>query len=107
MSSPKAEPGGWYFQFENEFYPDNDDTAVVVMALSKLKMPEWGAQREGVRRGMRWTLAMQGSDGGWGAYGQDNDEMVLNRVGVGDPPPLPGPMTAVLTGREVEMLRPL
>src|SRR5436309_1888883 len=66
VSSPKAEPGGWYFQFENEFYPDNDDTAVVVMALSKIKMPEWGAQLDGMRRGMRWTLAMQGSGGGVG-----------------------------------------
>ena len=104
MSSPKAEPGGWYFQFENEFYPDNDDTAVVVMALSKLKMPEWGAQREGVRRGMRWTLAMQGSDGGWGAYDKDNNKMFLNQIPFADHRALLDPSTADLTGRELEML---
>ena len=40
ISSPSAEPGGWYFQFENELYPDVDDSAVVIMALSKLKIPE-------------------------------------------------------------------
>ena len=39
ISSPNAEPGGWYFQFENESYPDVDDSAVVIMALSKLKIP--------------------------------------------------------------------
>ena len=39
ISSPNAEPGGWYFQFENELYPDVDDSAVVMMALSKLKIP--------------------------------------------------------------------
>lgn len=33
--------GGWYFQFENELYPDVDDSAVVIMALSKLKI-SWG-----------------------------------------------------------------
>ena len=32
ISSPQAEPGGWYFQFENELYPDVDDSAVVLMA---------------------------------------------------------------------------
>ncbi len=104
VSSPKAEPGGWYFQFENEFYPDNDDTAVVVMALSKLEMPEWDAQRDGMRRGMRWTLAMQGSDGGWGAYDKDNDKMFLNQIPFADHRALLDPSTADLTGRELEML---
>jgi len=104
VSSPKAEPGGWAFQFENAFYPDNDDTAVVVMALSKVKMPEWDAQREGIRRGMRWTLAMQGSDGGWGAYDKDNNKMFLNQIPFADHRALLDPSTADLTGRELEML---
>lgn len=29
------EPGGWYFEFNNEFYPDVDDTIMVTMALSR------------------------------------------------------------------------
>ena len=66
ISSPKAEPGGWYFQFENEFYPDVDDSAVVLMALAKLRLPEPAVQKESLQRGMQWVLAMQGSDGGWG-----------------------------------------
>ncbi len=28
-----AEPGGWCFEYANDFYPDNDDTAMVLMAL--------------------------------------------------------------------------
>ena len=104
VSSPTAEPGGWSFQFENEFYPDNDDTAVVVIALSKIKMPEWDAQRDGMRRGMRWTLAMQGSDGGWGAYDKDNNKMFLNQIPFADHRALLDPSTADLTGRELEML---
>src|ERR1035437_771091 len=31
---PKTEPGGWYFEFNNEFYPDTDDTAQVLLALT-------------------------------------------------------------------------
>jgi squalene-hopene/tetraprenyl-beta-curcumene cyclase len=104
VSSPKAEPGGWYFQFENEFYPDNDDTAVVIIALSKLTMPEADAQRDAMRRGIRWTLAMQGSDGGWGAYDKDNNKMFLNQIPFADHRALLDPSTADLAGRELEML---
>ena len=32
---PKTEPGGWYFEFNNEFYPDTDDTAQVLLALKQ------------------------------------------------------------------------
>ena len=28
-----AEPGGWCFEYANEFYPDCDDTAMVLLAL--------------------------------------------------------------------------
>ena len=27
------EPGGWAFEYANDFYPDNDDTAMVLLAL--------------------------------------------------------------------------
>ncbi|MFQ5947064.1 MAG: squalene--hopene cyclase, partial [Anaerolineae bacterium] len=32
-----AEPGGWPFQYHNDFYPDVDDTAKVLMALQKIQ----------------------------------------------------------------------
>ena len=104
VSSPKAEPGGWYFQFENEYYPDNDDTAVIVISLSKLIMPEMDAQLDAMRRGIRWTLAMQGSDGGWGAYDKDNNKLFLNQIPFADHKALLDPSTVDLTGRELEML---
>ena len=31
-----APPGGWYFEYANEFYPDVDDTAMSLMALQTL-----------------------------------------------------------------------
>lgn len=104
VSAPQAEPGGWYFQFENEYYPDNDDTAAVVIALSKIAMPDQQLQKDAMRRGMRWTLAMQGSDGGWGAYDKDNNKLFLNQIPFADHRALLDPSTADLTGRELEML---
>ncbi len=32
---PDIEPAGWYFEFNNEFYPDIDDTIMTTMALAK------------------------------------------------------------------------
>ncbi len=35
VNRPDVEPGGWYFEFNNEFYPDIDDTIMVSMALAR------------------------------------------------------------------------
>ncbi len=104
ISSPSAKPGGWYFQFENETYPDVDDSAVVLMALSKLKMPPQSGLQESIRRGMEWVLAMQGSDGGWGAYDKDNNRVVFNYIPFADHRSLLDPSTSDLAGRSLEML---
>ncbi|MCH9655231.1 MAG: terpene cyclase/mutase family protein [Planctomycetes bacterium] len=45
-SSKSKTPGGWYFEFNNEFYPDVDDTAMVIIALRRcmpksLKNDQW------------------------------------------------------------------
>lgn len=33
--NPDVEPAGWYFEFNNEFYPDIDDTIMVTMGLAR------------------------------------------------------------------------
>lgn len=104
ISSPHAKPGGWYFQFENEYYPDVDDSAVVLMALSKASSGNDPRQHVAMERGFRWVMAMQGSDGGWGAYDKDNNRMVFNYIPFADHHALLDPSTSDLTGRCLEML---
>jgi squalene-hopene/tetraprenyl-beta-curcumene cyclase len=104
VSAPTAEPGGWYFQFENEWYPDVDDTTVVLMALAKLRLPPADATMDALLRGYRWVLAMQGSDGGWGSYDRDNNHMIFNLIPFADHRALLDPSTADLTGRSLELL---
>jgi squalene-hopene/tetraprenyl-beta-curcumene cyclase len=104
VSSPQAKPGGWYFQFENELYPDVDDSAVVLMALFKIRMADRDAQRAAIERGFGWVLAMQGSDGGWGAYDKDNNRMVFNLIPFADHRALLDPSTSDVAGRCLEML---
>jgi squalene-hopene/tetraprenyl-beta-curcumene cyclase len=101
---PAAEPGGWYFQFENEFYPDNDDTSVVLVALCKSVLPDEEEKRKQMVRGIRWFLKMQGSDGGWGAFDKDNNKKILNNIPFADHGALLDPSTADLTGRGLEFL---
>ena len=83
---PAAEPGGWYFEYANEWYPDIDDTAEVLMALSRVRFGESEdlARQGAVARGQAWMLAMQNRDGGWGAFDKDNDSEVLTQIPFAD-----------------------
>ena len=35
LRDPKLEPAGWCFEYRNRFYPDTDDTCMVLMALAR------------------------------------------------------------------------
>jgi squalene-hopene/tetraprenyl-beta-curcumene cyclase len=69
---PGLEPGGWAFEFENDNYPDIDDTAEVVLALRRVRHPQADRVDEAIARGVAWTLGMQSKNGGWGAFDADN-----------------------------------
>ena len=43
---PNVAPGGWYFEFNNEFYPDVDDSAMVLLGLDKVENPRERYQHE-------------------------------------------------------------
>lgn len=103
MKRPDLPPGGWPFQFENTFYPDNDDTAMVLMALHRVRLPE-GEKEEGIQRGLSWLLGMQSKNGGWGSYDADNDKLFLNEIPFADHKALLDPPTSDVTARVVELL---
>ena len=54
-------------------------------------------------RGARWVLAMQGRDGGWGAFDKDNDRELFTKVPFADHNAMIDPSTADLTSRVLEM----
>jgi squalene-hopene/tetraprenyl-beta-curcumene cyclase len=100
-----AAPSGWAFEYRNAFYPDCDDTAAVLTALSGLPPPGAGEPGQGaVERGLVWLLAMQNKDGGWGAFDRGCDREVLTHVPFADHNALLDPSTADVTGRALESL---
>ena len=74
VKNPNAEPGGWYFEFNNEFYPDVDDTAQVLLALSQGEHSNERYQDKSVQRAIEWVLSMQCKNGGWASFDKDNDQ---------------------------------
>ena len=104
LKAPGVQPGGWPFQFENEYYPDVDDTAVVLMSLRKIRLPDEEAKTRAIARGLNWILALQGSDGGWGAYDKDNNRLIFNKIPFADHGALMDPSTEDLAGRVLEAL---
>ena len=99
-----VEPGGWAFEFRNDFYPDVDDTAFVLMALERVKYPDPARMEAAMRRGIQWLLGMQNRDGGWGAFDRDNDRKFLCNIPFADHNAMIDPSTADVTARVVECL---
>jgi len=104
VKNPTGKPGGWYFEFNNEFYPDVDDTAMVCLALSHVEHPNGRYQRESVQRAIDWVLSMQCKNGGWASFDKDNDRMVFQHVPFADHNAMLDPATVDITGRILEML---
>ncbi|MBD2020501.1 squalene--hopene cyclase [Leptolyngbya sp. FACHB-36] len=98
-----GKPGAWAFEFDNRFYPDVDDTAVVVMALDAVKLPNEGLKQQAIARAVAWIASMQCSPGGWAAFDLNNDQDWLNAIPYGDLKAMIDPNTADVTARVLEM----
>lgn len=101
---PKVKPGGWAFQYENGYFPDVDDTAVVVMALDRSQNPRY---REAIERGTEWIIGMQSKNGGWGAFDADNLYTYLNHIPFADHGAMLDPPTEDVSARCLGMLAQL
>jgi squalene-hopene/tetraprenyl-beta-curcumene cyclase len=81
---PNVQGGGWAFEYENDWYPDLDDTGVGLIVLSRalpsapehLKAPI----KEALRRAEGWVRAMVCSNGAWAAFDKDNTEPLIKLI---------------------------
>jgi squalene-hopene/tetraprenyl-beta-curcumene cyclase len=107
LLNPGLEPAGWFFEHRNGFYPDTDDTAMVLMGLAR----SGAAWADGARtpiavaeRGVRWLLGMQNSDGGWAAFDRDINHEILTKVPFADHNAMLDPSCPDITARVLEAL---
>jgi squalene-hopene/tetraprenyl-beta-curcumene cyclase len=98
---PSLEPGGWAFEFQNDWYPDLDDTAEVIIALRRSALP---GMEDAIGRGIAWAIGMQSEDDGWGAFDADNVQDLINKLPFCDFGEVIDPPSADVTAHVVEML---
>ena len=101
---PLLEPGGWAFEFENDTYPDIDDTAEVILALRRVDHPDPERAEAAIGRGARWTLGMQSSNDGWAAFDADNTSRLVALLPFCDFGEVTDPPSADVTAHVLEML---
>jgi squalene-hopene/tetraprenyl-beta-curcumene cyclase len=130
VARPNLEPGGWAFEFENDNYPDVDDTAEVVLALLGVTPlepelmrranrhrrrigdlpPAEGAQgvrertQDAIDRAVAWVEGMQSADGGWGAFDVDNTRALVRELPFLDFGEVIDAPSADVTAHALEML---
>ena len=97
---PHLASGGWAFEFDNDIYPDTDDTAEVLLALQRAGIPSDGARE----RGLRWLAGMQSRDGGWGAFDADNTRALAGKLPFCDFGVVIDPPSADVTAHVIEAL---
>jgi squalene-hopene/tetraprenyl-beta-curcumene cyclase len=104
MKNRNGPPGGWAFEFANDIYPDTDDTAEVMIALLRTRIPEEDAKREALERGLQWLLSMQSKNGGWGSFDVNNTRRLITQIPFCDFGEVIDPPSEDVTAHIVELL---
>jgi squalene-hopene/tetraprenyl-beta-curcumene cyclase len=103
-NTAKVEPSGWVFEYNNQWNPDVDDTAMVLLALRKISTDNPQKRDECFQRGMKWMMTFQCKDGGWAAFDKDCTKNILEKVPFADHNAMLDPECADITARILELL---
>lgn len=106
VKNTKTEPGCWAFEFDNDLYPDIDDTSLVPRALMKVQLSgeEERAKIQAANRGLQWVLSMQSRDGGWAAFDVNNTKQFLSQIPFADFMTPLDPTSTDVTAHVLELL---
>jgi squalene-hopene/tetraprenyl-beta-curcumene cyclase len=107
IQRPGLAPAGWAFEFDNDGYPDVDDTAEVLLAFGRVEQPDEetaGQVGAAAARALDWLVGMQSKDGGWGAFDADNTSTLVTKLPFCDFGAVVDPPSADVTAHTVEAL---
>lgn len=100
IASKQTPAGGWAFQYNNEYFPDVDDTAVCALAL----LEGYNQYKSQILKAQRWIASMVSDNGGFGAFDINNEYYYLNDIPFADHGAMIDPPTADVTARCVTFL---
>jgi len=98
---PNLAPGGWAFQFDNDYFPDLDDTAFAGLAMVKVDFQNY---KKNIKLAADWIAGMQSTNGGFASFEVDNTHYYLNEIPFADHGALLDPPTADITARCIMFL---
>lgn len=103
IKNRSGRPGGWSFEFQNDYFPDVDDSIEVLLLLQALELDD-SATKIAQKAGLDWVLSMQCKNGGWAAFDVDNTKNWVNKIPFSDHAACQDPPTPDITGRCLELL---
>ncbi|HEY2626641.1 MAG TPA: squalene--hopene cyclase [Candidatus Udaeobacter sp.] len=103
VNNPHPEASGWAFEYNNVYYPDTDDTAMVLMALRLIRPQDRQSLDELFRRAIGWQLSFQCADGGWAAFDKNVTTPWLEDMPFADHNAILDPTCSDLTARTLEL----
>ena len=104
INNSYPEASGWAFEYNNVYYPDTDDTGMVLMALRLVQPKDRQSRNELFRRALGWQLSFQCRDGGWGAFDKNVTTPWLEDMPFADHNAILDPTCSDLTARTLELL---
>ncbi len=104
VNNSYPEASGWAFEYNNVYYPDTDDTAMVLMALRLVQPKDRQSLNELFRRALGWQLSFQCYDGGWAAFDKNVTTPWLEDMPFADHNAILDPTCSDLTARTLELL---
>jgi squalene-hopene/tetraprenyl-beta-curcumene cyclase len=103
VNNAHPEASGWAFEYNNVYYPDTDDTAMVLMALRLVRPDDPQSLNELFRRALAWHLSFQCDDGGWAAFDKNVTTPWLEDMPFADHNAILDPTCSDLTARTLEL----
>ncbi len=103
VNNPHPEASGWAFEYNNVYYPDTDDTAMVLMGLRLVRPKNSEALKALFDRALAWQLSFQCRDGGWAAFDKEITQHWLEDMPFADHNAILDPTCSDLTARTLEL----
>lgn len=104
VNNPHPEASGWAFEYNNVYYPDTDDTAMVLMGLRLVRPNDSKGVDELFKRALDWQMSFQCRDGGWAAFDKEVTQHWLEDMPFADHNAILDPTCSDLTARTLELL---